>query len=86
MMNFSNVSSCGTSTAYSVPCMFSLLGKDDYSPQKADNQSNVLDILHKAGVKVFWLDNNSSCKGVCNRIENKNIFSQGKFDISVLII
>jgi glucan phosphoethanolaminetransferase (alkaline phosphatase superfamily) len=31
MMNFSNVSSCGTSTAYSVPCMFSLLGKDDYS-------------------------------------------------------
>jgi lipid A ethanolaminephosphotransferase len=35
MMNFSNVSSCGTSTAYSVPCMFSLLGKDDYSPQKA---------------------------------------------------
>jgi hypothetical protein len=34
MMNFSNVSSCGTSTAYSVPCMFSLLGKDDYSPQE----------------------------------------------------
>jgi Rrf2 family iron-sulfur cluster assembly transcriptional regulator len=24
------------------------------------------------------------CKGVCNRIENKNIFSQGKFDISML--
>ena len=84
MMNFSNVSSCGTSTAYSVPCMFSLLGKDDYSPQKADNQSNVLDILHKAGVKVFWLDNNSTCKGACARVENKNIFSQGKFDISML--
>jgi lipid A ethanolaminephosphotransferase len=46
------------------------LGKDDYSPQKADNQSNVLDILHKAGVKVFWLDNNSTCKGACARVEN----------------
>lgn len=84
IMNFSNVASCGTSTAYSVPCMFSLLGKNDYSPQKADNQSNVLDILQTAGVKVFWLDNNSSCKGVCTRIENKNILSQGKFDISML--
>jgi lipid A ethanolaminephosphotransferase len=53
--------------------MFSLLGKDDYSPQKADNQSNVLDILHKAGVKVFWLDNNSSCKGVCHEIQENVI-------------
>ncbi|SHA25481.1 Probable integral membrane protein [Bathymodiolus thermophilus thioautotrophic gill symbiont] len=84
LMNFSNVASCGTSTAYSVPCMFSLLGKRDYSPKKAGNQSNALDILQKAGVKVFWLDNNSSCKGVCNRIENENIFYQDKLDIAML--
>ncbi|WXT99950.1 MAG: Phosphoethanolamine transferase EptA [Catillopecten margaritatus gill symbiont] len=84
LVNFSNVASCGTSTAYSVPCMFSLLGKNDYSPQKADNQSNALDILQKAGVKVIWIDNNSSCKGVCNRIESKNILSENKFDIAML--
>ncbi len=84
LINFSNTASCGTSTAYSVPCMFSLLGKDDYSPQKADNQSNVLDILKKAGVKVFWLDNNSSCKGVCARIENRNMLSENKLDIAML--
>jgi hypothetical protein len=30
------------------------------------------------------LDNNSTCKGACARVENKNIFSQGKFDISML--
>jgi lipid A ethanolaminephosphotransferase len=56
MMNFSNVSSCGTSTAYSVPCMFSLLGKDDYSPQKADNQSNVGKDFKSLRVTliVFW--------------------------------
>jgi lipid A ethanolaminephosphotransferase len=56
--------------------MFSLLGKDDYSPQKADNQSNVLDILHKAGVKVFWLDNNSTCKGACARV---GLFFRGNY-------
>lgn len=84
LVNFTNVTSCGTSTAYSVPCMFSLLNRVDYSPQKADNQSNVLDILQKAGVKVFWLDNNSSCKGVCNRIESENMLNQNKLDIAML--
>jgi lipid A ethanolaminephosphotransferase len=84
LMNFTNVSSCGTSTAYSVPCMFSLLSKNNYSPQKADNQSNALDILQKTGVKVFWIDNNSSCKGVCNRIESEDILDQNKLDISML--
>lgn len=84
LVNFINAYSCGTSTAYSVPCMFSLLGRLKYSPQKASNQSNVLDILQKAGVKVFWLDNNSSCKGVCERIESKNILNQNKFDMAML--
>lgn len=84
LVNFTNVSACGTSTAYSVPCMFSLLNRDNYSPQKANNQSNVLDVLQKAGIKVFWLDNNSSCKGVCNRIESENMLNQDKFDIAML--
>lgn len=84
IINFSNVASCGTSTAYSVPCMFSMLNKNNYSPAKANNQSNVLDILQKAGVKVFWLDNNSSCKGVCVRVEFKNMLNQGKFDSAML--
>lgn len=70
--NFSNVSSCGTSTAFSVPCMFSFLKKDDYSPLKAYKESNVLDVLSAAGIKTVWLDNNSSCKNVCNRIESIN--------------
>lgn len=73
LVNFQNVASCGTSTAYSVPCMFSFLGQADYSPEAADKQSNVLDVLQHAGVKVVWIDNNSSCKGVCTRIENTNM-------------
>lgn len=73
ILNLSNVSSCGTSTAYSVPCMFSLLDHDNYSPNKASRQSNILDILEKTNIKTIWIDNNSSCKGVCNRIETVNI-------------
>ncbi len=70
---YKNTSSCGTSTAFSVPCMFSLLDRGDYSPVKASLQSNSLDILEKAGVKVIWIDNNSSCKGVCERTGEINI-------------
>ncbi|ASJ72344.1 phosphoethanolamine transferase [Granulosicoccus antarcticus] len=73
IINFDNVTSCGTSTAFSVPCMFSFLGQSEYTPEKAAQQSNVLDVLEKAGVKTVWVDSNSSCKGVCNRIENTNL-------------
>jgi len=73
IINYPKASSCGTSTAYSVPCMFSFLSRSNYSPEKAERQSNVLDILEKAGVEVIWLDNNSSCKGVCKRTGEINL-------------
>ncbi len=34
IVNFPNMYSCGTSTAESVPCMFSIFGKDDYDYKK----------------------------------------------------
>ena len=70
---FGHGDSCGTSTLYSVPCMFSIDGRDSYSPADATGQSNVLDILTAAGVKTVWIDNNSSCKNACDRIENTNL-------------
>lgn len=73
IINYDKTESCGTSTAYSVPCMFSFLDKDNYSPEKASSQTNVLDTLQKTGVKVYWIDNNSSCKGVCERTGEINI-------------
>lgn len=79
-VNFRNASSCGTSTAFSVPCMFSFLGEKDYSPETAAQQSNVLDVLQKAGVQTAWIDSNSSCKGVCRRIETIDLFSNGDSD------
>ena len=69
IVNFTNVSSCGTSTSVSVPCMFSELGRKDYEKDKALNQENALDILARNGVQVLWRDNNSSSKGVATRVK-----------------
>lgn len=69
IINFSNVWSCGTSTAVSVPCLFGLAGKSDYDHSKAKSIGNLLDIAQHVGVNVLWLDNNSSSKGVADRAE-----------------
>jgi len=68
IINLSNVSSCGTSTAISVPCMFSHLERRNYNDNDAKNTENVIDILHHAGVSVLWRDNNSDSKGVAIRV------------------
>ena len=73
VFSFKNTISCGTATAYSVPCMFFLNGEKNYTQSKAKNQSNVLDVLSFAGVKTIWVNNNSSCKNVCKRIETLDI-------------
>lgn len=70
VISFSNVWSCGTSTADSVPCMFSIYGHDEYSRGKVRSTENALDIMQRAGVHVLWLDNNSDSKGMASRVEN----------------
>ena len=74
VLNYSQVSSCGTATAISVPCMFSRFGRESYSDKKGKTNENVLDMLQRAGIPVFWRDNNSGdCKGVCARIPHDEI-------------
>lgn len=68
-VSLSNVSSCGTSTSVSVPCMFSALGRKQYNKQSALNQQNALDILAAHGVEILWRDNNSDSKGVATRLK-----------------
>jgi lipid A ethanolaminephosphotransferase len=65
---FSDVSSCGTSTATSIPCMFSHLGREQFDVDEARAQSNLLDAVTRGGVSVEWRDNNSGCKHVCARV------------------
>ncbi|QTT91760.1 phosphoethanolamine--lipid A transferase [Pseudomonas chlororaphis] len=73
ILNFTQVHSCGTSTAVSVPCMFSMFPREDYSDKKGKTYESLLDVLQRAGVQVLWLDNNSDCKGTCLRVPNRDI-------------
>lgn len=66
IINYFEAYSCGTLTKTSVPCMFFLDDYDKFSETKAKYQQNTLDIINKAGGDVLWIENNSSCKGVCN--------------------
>lgn len=68
-VSLSNVSSCGTSTSVSVPCMFSALGRKAYDKETALNQQNALDVLAAHGVEILWRDNNSDSKGVATRLK-----------------
>ncbi|GHB64129.1 phosphoethanolamine transferase [Psychrosphaera saromensis] len=74
VISFTNISSCGTATAVSVPCMFSRLNKSNYDKRLATSQQNVIDIVHLAGTDVLWISNNNgSCKGVCTRVNTQQI-------------
>jgi len=74
VVSFSNMSSCGTATAVSVPCMFSRLDKNNYNKREATAQQNVVDLIHLAGTDVLWISNNNgSCKGVCTRVKTEKV-------------
>ena len=73
IINYTNVSSCGTATAVSVPCMFSQFTKSQFSYKKGIGYENVLDVLnHTNQVSVLWRDNNSNSKGVALRVTHEN--------------
>ncbi|UXI02173.1 phosphoethanolamine transferase [Photobacterium sp. TY1-4] len=76
IINFSNVSSCGTSTAVSLPCMFSHFDRTDYSRSEAKQYEGLLDVLARVGVDVLWRENNSGCKGVCDRVFTEELSQQ----------
>jgi len=71
-ISLTNFWACGTSTAVSVPCMFSPQGMDHFNLKKAASEENLLDIVQRAGVNVLWLDNNSDSKGVALRVPYRN--------------
>lgn len=72
LVNFPQVRSCGTNTHVSLPCMFSPLTREQGGDQ-TPTQENLLDVLQRAGLAVLWLDNQSGCKGICERVPNASI-------------
>ncbi|TLX46344.1 phosphoethanolamine transferase [Pseudoalteromonas phenolica] len=79
VVSFRDVTSCGTATAVSVPCMFSRLNKNNYEKRVAIAQQNAIDLIHLAGAEVYWISNNNgSCKGVCSRVKTEQISTNPK--------
>jgi lipid A ethanolaminephosphotransferase len=66
VVNFPRVVSCGTSTAESVPCIFSGLGQAGFSHAAAAGRESLFGALQRLGVETFWRDNSTGCKDVCD--------------------
>lgn len=65
VLNVDAVTSCGTNTEVSVPCLFAPVGRRDYDEARIRSSESLLHLLAQAGVAVHWRDNQSGCKGVC---------------------
>lgn len=59
IINFTDATACGTSTAVSLPCMFSPFPRSGYSFETFMGSENLVDVLAHAGVKPLWWDNNT---------------------------
>ncbi len=73
LVSFTQAYASATSTAEAVPCMFSHLKRKEYTVKKAAAYENLLDILQRLGIGVFWRDNNSSSKGVADRVDYRRL-------------
>ena len=73
VLNFTDVTSCGTNTETSLPCMFSAVGRRDYDETRIRGSESLLHVLNRAGFQVLWRDNQSGCKGVCDGLPTQQI-------------
>lgn len=73
VINFSEVTACGTSTEVSLPCMFAPVGRRDYDAARIRGSESLLHVAARAGVAVHWRDNQSGCKGVCDGLSAETV-------------
>ena len=65
VLNFTDVTACGSSTEVSLPCMFSAQGRRNYDKQAIRQSESLLNVLDHAGIATLWRDNQGGCKGLC---------------------
>ena len=70
VLNFKDVTACGTNTEVSLPCMFAPVGRRNYDEERIRGSESLLHVMARAGVAVHWRDNQSGCKGVCDGLPN----------------
>lgn len=73
VVTFTQVHSCGTATAESLPCMFSVFGRNEVDDRDRRRYESLLDVMRRGGFRVIWRDNNSGCKGLCEGFETDNL-------------
>lgn len=74
---FADTTSCGTATAVSLPCMFSVYPRAEYTHRKGLSTQNLLDVLSHAGIGVEWWDNNTGSKEVARRVRERSLIEGG---------
>jgi lipid A ethanolaminephosphotransferase len=79
IVNFPNVTACGTSTEVSLPCMFSPWGRADYDEDRIRGAEGLLHVLVRAGYAATWYENQSGCKGVCEGAGIRSVKLDGRF-------
>lgn len=73
VINFPNVSSCGTDTVTSLPCIFSSQGRRHYDEGLIRASESLLHLVSRVGVAVHWRENQAGCKGVCKDFEVEDL-------------
>ncbi len=86
LIYYKDTQACGTSTAVSVPCIFSHNDRQNFKPGTETHTENLLDILQRAGYKVLWRENNTGCQNVCNRVELEDPCKTGKFCLDEILL
>jgi lipid A ethanolaminephosphotransferase len=73
VLNFRDVTACGTNTETSLPCMFAAIGRRDYDESRIRKSESLLHVLNRAGFQVLWRDNQSGCKGTCEGLPQEQL-------------
>ena len=71
LINFPQVTACGTSTDVSLPCMMSRIGRSNYQRDRILAEESLPALLARAGMNVLWIDNQSGCKGTCEGVPSR---------------
>jgi lipid A ethanolaminephosphotransferase len=80
-IRFIEAHSCGTATAVSLPCMFSIQEHKDFDREASRAEDNLLDIAARSGYRVYWIDNGNGCKGICARVTHRDVHVSDVDDI-----
>lgn len=71
LITFEDFEACNTTTWRSVPCIFSRLNMREFTLPVT--QHNLLDVLEKVGIKLYWISGQTHCVATCSFVENKKL-------------